>query len=106
MITATQVCQSLIDEGLASSFKKTKQKEYQYNTSSFDVASDNLQLFDETFGKESWLFLVCNSKEICKQTYYALKKVGGDPLLDWNGGAEKNSIRIRVSYFKGSRWWE
>lgn len=106
MITVKKVLDAVVSSGLASSYKKIKEKEYGFSTTYFHVESDHLSISNETYGKKSFVYFYCKSKEIAWKLVEILRKAGCEPGLSWNGGPANGCLELRVSYFKGSRWWE
>ena len=64
-----------------------------------------IRVDNEVYGNRAFLYFRCDSEENAARACIALKKAGAKPDFGWCHGNDK-MFELRVSYFKGSRWWE
>lgn len=105
MVTAKNALESLVSAGLITSFRRRKEDEYGFSVTVFDVEGE-IYVSNETYGKKSFLYFSCKSPETAKRVLSTLRSLGAKPGTDWNGGLTRGCLDLRVSYFKGRRWWE
>jgi hypothetical protein len=107
MITAAAALDALVAAGFIPSYKRSKEDEHGYNVTLFQAKSDKLNyISNETYGKKSFLYFYCYGSREARELIDIIRKAGGNPGTDWNGGPNKGNVELRVRYFKGRRWWE
>jgi hypothetical protein len=106
MITATKAYDALVKAGFASSCKKLKLKFDDIVETCFKIESDSFSSTNETYGKESFLYFVCESEEVARKITDVLKSAGGKPDGDWSNGGNKKCFQMQVRFFNGHKWWE
>lgn len=106
MITAKKALDAVVSSGLATSYKKTRSKEYGHTATYFNLESDQLSVSNETYGKKSFLYFRCKSEDVAWKLVEILKRAGCNPGLGWNGGPASGCVELQVSYFKGHHWYE
>ena len=62
-------------------------------------------LSDETYGKKSFLYFVFRSVDATQRAIDVLRKAGASVNTGWSP-ENPRAFEIKVSYFKGQRWWE
>ena len=101
--------QNMMEKGLIKSWKRSRVDEgygsHKLMCSCPQVVSDCISVSDETYGRRSHLYFVCTNYLTLTIARTAIRRVGGKPNSDWNP-SHPFSFELRVSYFKGSRWWE
>lgn len=107
MITASSALDALVAAGFISGYKRRKEDEYGSKVTVFDAKSDKLcGLSNETYGKKSYLYFYCNGEDAAWELIQIIRNAGGKCGTGWNGGPARGCVDLRVSYFKGRRWWE
>jgi hypothetical protein len=106
MLTASQTLNILVESGYISSWKKVTSTAYDLKFTGFDVKSSFVSVDDETYGRKSVLYFKANSPIDAEKMVNELRRNGGNPETDWNGGLEQGCFSMQVSYFKGYHWWE
>lgn len=107
MITASAALDALVAAGFIPSYKRRKVNEYEFKVTEFFAKSDKLiGISNETYGKKSFLYFYCKNSDAAYELIRIIRAVGGKCGTGWNGGPERGCVELRVSYFKGSRWWE
>ena len=65
---------------------------------------DHPKIGDETYGKESYIYIYCEKVEDRRPLERELEKRGHKVKEDY--GKDSAKIEVRVSYFKGDNWNE
>jgi len=114
MISAAKALHALRDAGLIGEWQRERVDasfdeggslmETQFR---IEPAPDGKKLTvdNEVYGKRAFLYFRCQSEEIAAIASTALKMAGGEPDFRWYPGNDRY-FDMRVSYFKGCRWWE
>lgn len=106
-LTASAVMDALVAAGFIPSYKRYKEDEYGFKVTEFNAKSDKLRgVSNETYGNKSFLYFYCVSSDAAYELMGIIRKAGGNPGTGWNGGPDRGCVDLRVSYFKGRRWWE
>lgn len=106
MTTAKKALDAVVSSGLATSYNKTRSKEYDHAVTYFTVESDQLSVSNETYGNKSFLYFRCKSSAVAWKLVEVLRSIGCQPGLNWNGGPDSGCVELQVSYFKGHHWYE
>ena len=106
MITAKNALDALVSAGFATSYQTRRESEYEFRVTEFKVESDRFGISNETYGRQSFLYFWCDSPATASQMIEVLRRAGAKPGTEWNGGPSRGYFDLRVSYFKGRRWWE
>lgn len=67
------------------------------------VDLNHLKIGDETYGNESYIYIVAKDLESRRPLERALQKKGHKVIENYGAGLK---IEVRVSYFKGRNWNE
>jgi hypothetical protein len=65
---------------------------------------DHPKIGDETYGKESYIYIYCGKVEDRRPLEKQLEKRGHKVMSYYGPGSAK--LEVRVSYFKGDNWDE
>lgn len=106
-ITASAALDALVAAGFIPSYRRVKEYEYDNKVTGFKAKSEKLEaVSNETYGKKSYLYFYCKNSNAAYELIRIIREAGGRPGTGWNGGPDRGCVDLRVSYFKGSRWWE
>jgi hypothetical protein len=111
MVSVKKVLDALKEAGQISDWKWNKIAESWAEDGSLMVWSpsvfgEGVSVSDETYGKKSFLYFSCKTDEIAKAIATVIRSIGGKPGFDWRGSDNLQTFDLRVSYFKGHRWYE
>lgn len=113
-ITATKLLTELQKRGYLESFESRRVGEKPFVETEFVVKSHTLLVSDETFGKKSMIYFRLSKAVKEEHRASMLNRLFTDInyIIADNGCHESVTISgfgrvdVRVSYFKGHRWWE
>ena len=100
-MSATKVMNTLLEAGLISSWKWKQDTEF--DCSEICIDSNDFDLTDETYGKDSFLYFACKTMKIAKRVKECLRKIGLNPNGGWCPQIKRN-FELQVAYFKGWHW--
>ena len=106
MLTYKQVLEALKREGLIDGWTDNRVKAISGAFERQITSRGHLRISDETYGKESYLYVVADSRQHAHEAAAILALMGGNPDWGWNGIEDGLTFEIRVRHFKGQRWWE
>lgn len=111
MISVTKALNALQSAGMFAgwTFKRYTETGYENNRSWREpkilLPGALVSLSDETYGRESYLYMTFADAEKAREAAKLLRLAGGKPRFSWCPD-NPASFDLRVNRFKGFHWWE
>jgi hypothetical protein len=105
--STTKVLKALVEDGCVSKFRRVREFDdlRQVHATFYRVTSERVRTEHEIYGRDARMYFRCTDTEGTQRVLAVLDTLGVKVNHRW-GGENPNCFEIRVSYFKGPRWWE